>query len=55
MTDNIVLNEMIDVIEILFKEITSPYKRHWEDQIEFEADISNRIDTLKDMVKYAND
>lgn len=46
---------MLDLIEILFKEVTSPYKRNWEDQIEFEADISDRIGELKDRVKYADD
>lgn len=46
----VILNEMIDLIETLFKEMTNPSKRNWEDQMEFEADISNRIDVLREMV-----
>lgn len=46
----VILNEMIDLIGTLFKEMVNPSKRNWEDQIEFEADISNRIDVLREMV-----
>ena len=49
-TRKVILNDMLDLIEILFKEITNPSKRYWEDQIEFEADISNKIDVLRERV-----
>ena len=47
----IILNDILDLIEILFAELKRP-KRNWEDQsdFEFEADISNRIDVLREMV-----
>lgn len=45
----VILNDMLDLIETLFTELKVP-KRNWEDQIEFEADISNRIDVLREMV-----
>ena len=48
-TRKVILNDMLDLIEILFTELKRP-KRNWEDQIEFEADISNRIDVLREMV-----
>lgn len=49
-TRKVILNDMLDLIEILFKEVVNPSKRYWEDQVEFEADISNKIDVLREMV-----
>lgn len=48
-TRKVILNDMLDLIEILFKELKGQ-KRNWEDQVEFEADISNRIDVLRERV-----
>ena len=42
-----ILNDIVDLIEILFNEVTTDSKRNYNEQNEFEADISERIYSIR--------
>lgn len=42
-----ILNDIVDLIETLFNEATTNPKRNYDEQNEFEADISKRIDSIR--------
>lgn len=41
------LENIVDLIEVLFNDISTSPKRNYDEQNEFEAYISNRIDSIR--------
>lgn len=50
-----VLNNISDLIEVLFNEVVRPSNRHYEDQIEFENAVENKISDIRYMIEYLGD